>query len=646
MVSTRNHGVIVAAGQTVTVDVTGMAGVGIQITGVWVGTVQFQGSVDGVVFNALTVFPTDSTSGVTSATSNGVWQAGVSLTSVQVLCSAWTSGYIVVSLTASTSAPAGGGGGGGGGGGDVVITDGVTTSIKATVKDYANSNPLTVVLVDTSGDAYVAGGGTGSSVDLTGINGVTPLVGNGVTGTGSLRVTIASNNTAFPVTTGGLTDTELRATPVPVSGTVTANAGTNLNTSLLALEAGGNLAAIAASASVLDDWDETDRAKVNIIVGQAGVAAGTGVDGATVQRVTLATNVALPTGSNVIGHVIADTGSTTAVTGNVTVVQSTASSLNATVVGAGSAGTANAGVVTVQGIASMTPVQVSQATAASLNAAVVGTGTAGSAAGGILTVQGVTSMTKLLVTPDSVALPANQSVNVAQMNGVATTMGSGNSGTGVQRVVIATDQPQLTNKLLVTPDANSAVNVAQVGGTNSVTAGVSGTLAVGGNVATNVAIGTNPINNGAQAISSENTAVTATRMAQLVCDLVGKLIVLPYSNPENFVSGAITSAMTSTTSTSLIAAPASGLRNYITQITVSNASVTIPTDIVIQDGSGGTTLYTVPCPIGTGTGTGTSGGTFVFPTPLRQPTTATAIFCANVTTGSSTKVSASGYKGA
>jgi len=37
----------------------------------------------------------------------------------------------------------------------------------------------------------------------------------------------------------------------PVSGTVTANAGTNLNTSALALEAGGNLAAIAADLNEL-----------------------------------------------------------------------------------------------------------------------------------------------------------------------------------------------------------------------------------------------------------------------------------------------------------------------------------------------------------------------------------------------------------
>jgi hypothetical protein len=230
---------------------------------------------------------------------------------------------------------------------------------------------------------------------------------------------------------------------------------------------------------------------------------------------------------------------------------------------------------------------------------VIGSGAAGTAATGVVTVQGIASMTKLLVTPDSVALPANQSVNLAQ-----------------------------------------------VAGTNTVTAGVNGTQAVGGNVATNVAIGTNPINLGAQAVAAENAAVTATRLVQLVADLAGKLIVLPYANPENFVSGAITSAMTGTTTTSLLGAPAAGLRNYITQITVSNGSITVPTDILIQDGSGGTTLYVVPAPIGTGTGTGTSGGTFVFPTPLRQPTTATAIFVANVTTGSSTKVSASGYKGA
>lgn len=50
---------------------------------------------------------------------------------------------------------------------------------------------------------------------------------------------------------------------------------------------------------------------------------------------------------------------------------------------------------------------------------------------------------KLLVTPDSVALPANQSVNVSQINGVTPLMGAGNTGTGSPRVTQATDQAAL-----------------------------------------------------------------------------------------------------------------------------------------------------------------------------------------------------------
>lgn len=43
------------------------------------------------------------------------------------------------------------------------ISDGVSSSIKATVKDYANSNPVAVVLVDTSGDAYAGSDATSAN---------------------------------------------------------------------------------------------------------------------------------------------------------------------------------------------------------------------------------------------------------------------------------------------------------------------------------------------------------------------------------------------------------------------------------------------------------------------------------------------------
>lgn len=287
------------------------------------------------------------------------------------------------------------------------------------------------------------------------------------------------------------------------------------------------------------------------------------------------------TGTNL--HAVLDTTSTTAVT------QATAANLNATVVGTGTFATqaAQSGTWNITNVSGTVSLPTGAATAAKQPAL----GTAGSASTDVITIQGIASMTKLLVTPDSVALPANQSVNLAQ-----------------------------------------------VAGTNTVNGGVAGSQSVGGTVATNVAITSNPLNLGAQGVSSENSAVTTGRQVQLVGDLVGKLIVLPYANPENFVSG-VTAAMTGTTSTSLIASPGGSLRNYVTQITCTNSHATVGTFVLIQDGSGGTTIYE---------GYAASlGGGFVmtFPAPLRQPTTATALFVADVTTGANVICAGSGYKG-
>jgi len=161
-------------------------------------------------------------------------------------------------------------------------------------------------------------------------------------------------------------------------------------------------------------------------------------------------------------------------------------------------------------------------------------------------------------------------------------------------------------------------------------------IALWGHGATGLAVPANAVYHGAQARSSEQAAATSGNLIGLITDLVGKLIVLPYANPENFVSG--TTSATTTTSTSLIAAPAAGLRNYITQITVDNTSST-QTYINIQDGSGGTTIYHIPLPAN-------GGATITLPTPLRQPTTATALFFACGAGVTTAYISASGYKGA
>ena len=53
--------------------------------------------------------------------------------------------------------------------------------------------------------------------------------------------------------------------PLPVSGTVTADAGADLNTSVLALESGGNLAQIAAGSVMLSQQAQENAALMAIM---------------------------------------------------------------------------------------------------------------------------------------------------------------------------------------------------------------------------------------------------------------------------------------------------------------------------------------------------------------------------------------------
>src|SRR6185503_19374465 len=88
-------------------------------------------------------------------------------------------------------------------------------------------------------------------------------------------------------------------------------------------------------------------------------------------------------------------------------------------------------VISVQGVASMTPLLVN----ASANAVLV------------------TDNSRRLIVDGMVSITANSSVNVVQLAGTTTDTNSGTKSAGTLRVVLATDQPALTNKLLVTLDS-------------------------------------------------------------------------------------------------------------------------------------------------------------------------------------------------
>lgn len=66
--------------------------------------------------------------------------------------------------------------------------------------------------------------------------------------------------------------------------------GANADASSATGSISAKLRAIATALEIIDDWDETDRAKVNLVVGQAGITAGAGSVAANTPRVTHASD--------------------------------------------------------------------------------------------------------------------------------------------------------------------------------------------------------------------------------------------------------------------------------------------------------------------------------------------------------------------
>lgn len=212
------------------------------------------------------------------------------------------------------------------------------------------------------------------------------------------------------------TATPANSRPLPVQYLNTLGVRTDLATLAEQQTQTTALTAIQTAVQIMDDWDESDRAKVNLIAGQAGVAGGTGADAANVQRVSLATDIPLPAGTNIIGRLSADQSV------NLTQLKGGAISSNA--------GTADAGTIRVAPASNVNaPTDI-----VAINGNVVDTNSGTSGPG-----------TFRVALANNVALPAggniigaltaNQSVNSAQVSGTAISVGAGVTGTGVQRVI-------------------------------------------------------------------------------------------------------------------------------------------------------------------------------------------------------------------
>lgn len=116
--------------------------------------------------------------------------------------------------------------------------------------------------------------------------------------------------------------------------------------------------------------------------------------------------------------------------------------------------------------------------------------------------------------------------------------------------------------------------------------GITGVAAVTGpmlgNVAHGVADAGNPVKVGGRARNAEITAVSNDQRSDLITDLQGKLLVMPYSVSDVSANGN-PAAITTGASVSVIPTQA-GLRIYVTDVSAVNSHASIGTTVTLLDG--------------------------------------------------------------
>ena len=165
---------------------------------------------------------------------------------------------------------------------------------------------------------------------------------------------------------------------------------------------------------------------------------------------------------------------------------------------------------------------------------------------------------------------------------------------------------------------------------------LSGVSAVVGSLSEGTAATTSPVLVGLEARTSSKTSVANASAVRPIATVDGRLVTRLNSIPENeWQYAAASGGITNTSDNVLTAAAGSGIKNYLTGLSVANANATA-SEIVIKDGAS-TVIWRMylaaNAPI----------QSIKFVTPL-QSTANTALNVACITTGTQTYINAQGYK--
>ncbi len=117
--SVAGFGSVSSAVEVARIELTGPSSFTAQITDTASSTKVFEVSNDGTTWQAVTMTPPNSTTGVTTTTGTGHWSGGGSYRYFRVRVSSWSTGTVTATLRGGIG---GGGGGGGGAAGSVTVT--------------------------------------------------------------------------------------------------------------------------------------------------------------------------------------------------------------------------------------------------------------------------------------------------------------------------------------------------------------------------------------------------------------------------------------------------------------------------------------------------------------------------------------------
>ena len=391
----------ITTNQNVSVSTQGSGSAGIQITGTWTGTLVFESSIDGgTTWNSMLVQVPTTGAEVSSATANGNWTAAVAgYQQIRVRGNTVTSGSATVFLNASAGTQV------------VVLGDPLPTGSNTIgavnqgtaaalsgywpvrVTDGTNTMPTMDTVArkgfqsitdGTNGPAAVKAASTAAVAADPSL--VVALSPNSAIPTGSNTIGVVNQGTAASIANSWRVQITDLTNTMPTGDAVARAIFHKLTdgTNTAAVKAASTAAVASDPALVVAISPNNTISTSNASVGATGSAVpasatyiaasdGTNLTGLRVKAASTAAvaadpslvvafspNSPIPTGANVIGAVTqSGTWSVTATQAvaanlNATVVQSTAANLNATVTGSGTAGSPAAGVVTVQGAASMT----------------------------------------------------------------------------------------------------------------------------------------------------------------------------------------------------------------------------------------------------------------------------------------------------